>query len=80
MPVLQNPKTGELAEVGIHEHERIAKLTREGWKDVSGQPITVGIVVTEELKTPNRVGDAVLVVTEKPIEDAPVDGTQEVSR
>lgn len=68
MPVLQNPKTGELAEVGIHERERLADLTRDGWVDVSGQPVTVGIEVTEEVKEPHRVGDPVLVVTETPIE------------
>lgn len=75
MPVLQNPKTGELAEVAVHEQERIAKLTREGWVDVSGQPVTVGIEVIEEEKTPHRTGDPVLVITEKPIEVT----TQELS-
>lgn len=70
MPVMKDPKSNQILEIGVHEGGRLRTLEKLGWIDVSGLPITVGIIVEEEVKTPQRVGDPVLVVTEKPVAGA----------
>lgn len=70
MLIFTELKTGRTQQVGENERVRIATLKRLGWKQVTGAPeaAPAGVVTIEEELAPEQVGDAVLAVTEIPVE------------
>lgn len=66
MLTFTEPKTGRTQQVGENERVRISTLKRLGWKQAANAP--AGVVTIEEELAPAEVGDAVLAVTEIPVE------------
>lgn len=77
------PKTGRTQEVGENERVRISTLKRLGWKQTTGAPGAAPVAdeatvtVAQELE-PDEAGDAILSVTEIPVEGADEDVTVEL--
>lgn len=80
MLTFTEPKTGRTQQVGENERVRISTLKRLGWKQTTGAPETAPaddeatVTVAQELE-PDEAGDAVLSVTEIPVEGADEDVT-----
>lgn len=73
MLTFTEPKTGRTQQVGENESVRIKTLKRLGWKQTTGTQETAPaddeatVTVAQELE-PDEAGDAVLSVTEIPVE------------
>lgn len=73
MLTFTEPKTGRTQEVGENEAVRIAVLRRLGWREGPPKPPPVATVTVEQEFEPDKLGSAVLSITEMPVGGATED-------